>query len=103
MPELYLVARLTLKYGALPRFSELMATLRPALEQRGWTLVGSYHPTIGELTEVLNVWRVPDANAAIEARREALRDPTIAAVVTQFGALIQREAVSLMTKTPYSP
>jgi hypothetical protein len=40
---------LTLKYGSVPRFAEVMATIAPFLESHGWTLAGACSPIVGNL------------------------------------------------------
>ena len=102
MPESFLVARLTLKYGTLARFSEIMSAFVPAMEAQGWQLLGSYRSLIGDLTEVVNVWRVDDANASIQGRLDARKNPETAAVMAQLSEVVDGEVISLMEKTSFS-
>jgi hypothetical protein len=58
-----MIATLTIRWGQLERFSELMEKLVPSVETRGWKLLAAYHAVIGDLTKVIDVWEIPDANS----------------------------------------
>jgi NIPSNAP len=99
----FVLATMKVKYGQLPRLSEAMAKLVPIMEERGWRLLGAYSPVVGDLTQVVDLWELPDANAVGEGLFAALGHegyPEIAAVLSD---VVETEVLQVVAKTPYSP
>ena len=93
---LYVYANVKIKYGRLPAFNEAMATVKRVMEANGWRLVGALH-------EIHDVWEVADANVVPAAFAAAYQDPDFVQAATDLSKIIDREVLSLVTKTPYSP
>ena len=98
----YVYANVKVKYG-LPAFYEAMVTIKRVMEEHGWTLVGAWSTVIGDLHEVHDLWEVEDANTVPAAFAAAYADPEFVEAGTQIAAVAEREVLSLVTKTPYSP
>jgi hypothetical protein len=101
MPHVY--ANVKVKYGQLPAFNEAMVTVRRVMEANGWTLVGAWMTVIGDLHEVHDLWEVEDANAVPAGFAGAAEDPEFQQAVARIAEIADREVLSLVTKTPYSP
>ena len=99
----YVYANVKVKYGQLPAFFEAMVTIKRVMEEHGWTLVGAWSTVIGDLHEVHDLWEVEDANTVPAAFAAAYEDPEFVQAATQVAAVAEREVLSLVTKTPYSP
>ena len=99
----YVYANVKVKYGQLPAFYEAMVTIKRVMEENGWTLVGAWSTVIGDLHEVHDLWEVEDANTVPAAFAAAYEDPDFVQAATQLAAIADREVLSLVTKTPYSP
>lgn len=99
----YAYANIKVKYGQLPVFYEAMVTVRRVMEANGWRLVGAWGTLIGDLHEVHDVWEVADANAVPAAFAAAYEDPEFVAAVARIAEAADREVLSLVEKTPYSP
>ena len=99
----YVYANVKVKYGQLPAFYEAMVTVKRVMEEHGWKLVGAWSTLIGDLHEVHDLWEVDDANTVPAAFAAAYEDPEFVQAATQVAAVADREVLSLVTKTPYSP
>jgi antirestriction protein len=99
----YVYANVKVKYGQLAAFYDAMATIKRVMEEHGWTLVGAWSTLIGDLHEVHDLWEVHDANTVPSAFAAAYEDPDFVAASAQLSAIADREVLSLVTKTPYSP
>ena len=100
---LYAYANVKVKYGGLIAFNEAMVTVKRVMEQHGWKLVGGWTTLIGDLHEVHDLWEVADANTVPAAFAKAYDDPEFVAAATQIAGVTDREVLSLIDKTPYSP
>jgi hypothetical protein len=99
----YVYANVKVKYGQLPAFFEQMVTIRRVMEENGWKLVGAWSTLIGDIHEVHDLWEVEDANTVPSGFAAAFEDPEFAAASARLGTIADREVLSLVTKTPYSP
>jgi hypothetical protein len=99
----YVYANVKVKYGQLAAFYDAMTTIKRVMEEHGWTLVGAWSTLIGDLHEVHDLWEVQDANTVPAAFAAASEDPDFLAASAQLSAIADREVLSLVTKTPYSP
>ena len=99
----YVYANVKVKYGQLPAFYEAMVTIRRVMEENGWKLVGAWSTVIGDLHEVHDMWEVEDANTVPAAFAAAYEDPEFVQAAGQVAAVADRETLSLVMKTPYSP
>jgi hypothetical protein len=100
---LYVYANVKIKYGRLPAFNEAMATVKRVMEANGWTLVGGWMTLVGDLHEAHDIWEVADANVVPAAFAAAYQDPEFVEAAGALSEIIDREVISLVTKTPYSP
>jgi hypothetical protein len=100
---LYVYANVKLKYGQLPAFYEAMVTIKRVMEAHGWRLVGAWSTLIGDLHEVHDIWEVQDANGVPAAFASAYEDPEFVEAAAQIATVTDREVLTLLTKTPYSP
>ncbi len=99
----YVYANVKVKYGQLPAFYEAMVTIKRVMEEHGWTLVGAWSTVIGDLHEVHDLWEVPDANTVPAAFAAAYEDREFVEAAGRIAAAADREVLSLVIKTPYSP
>jgi hypothetical protein len=99
----YVYANVKVKYGQLPAFFEEMVTVKRIMEQHGWTLVGAWSTLIGDLHEVHDLWEVADANTVPNAFAAAYEDAAFVQALGQISTIADREVLSLVAKTPYSP
>jgi hypothetical protein len=99
----YVYANVKVKYGQLAAFYDSMTTIKRVMENHGWKLVGAWSTLIGDLHEVHDLWEVNDANTVPNAYAAAYEDPDFVAAAAQLSAIADREVLSLVTKTPYSP
>ena len=100
---LYVYANVKVKYGQLGAFNEAMVTVKRVMETHGWTLVGAWATLIGDLHEVHDLWEVPDADTVPSALAAASVDPDFMQAAEQLSRIADREVLSLLAKTPYSP
>jgi hypothetical protein len=100
---LYVYANVKIKYGQLAAFNDAMVTVKRVMEANGWTLVGAWTTLVGDLHEVHDIWAVEDANVVPAAFAAAYQDPDFVQAATDLSQIIDREVLSLVTKTPYSP
>ena len=99
----YVYANVKVKYGQLPAFYEAMVTVKRVMEENGWKLVGAWSTVIGDLHEVHDMWEVEDANTVPAAFAAAYEDPAFVQAAAEVAAAAERETLSLVMKTPYSP
>jgi NIPSNAP len=100
---LHVYANVKVKYGQLAAFNEAMVTVKRVMEQNGWKLIGAWTTVIGDLHEVHDLWEVEDANAVPAGFAGASQDPDFVQAVGEISKIAEREVLSLVTKTPYSP
>lgn len=100
---LYVYANVKIKYGQLAAFNEAMITVKRVMEANGWKLVGAWTTLVGDLHEVHDIWEVEDANVVPAAFAAASQDPDFVQAATDLSKIIDREVISLVAKTPYSP
>jgi hypothetical protein len=99
----YVYANVKVKYGQLYPFFEAMVTVRRVMEEHGWKMVGAWSTLIGDIHEVHDLWEVEDANTVPAALVAAYEDPDFVQASMQIATIADREVLSLVTKTPYSP
>ena len=102
-PMPYVYANVKVKYGQLPAFYEAMVTIKRVMEDNGWRLVGGWSTVIGDLHEVHDLWEVEDANTVPAGFAGAYEDPEFVEAAAQIAKVADREVLSLVMKTPYSP
>ena len=103
MASVYLYAKVQLKYGKMAEFNETMAVVVPLMEEKGWKLVGAWSPIFGDIHEVHDIWEVPDANAVPATLAQLAEDAGFAEHFAALSEQIDREVLSLVVKTPFSP
>ena len=99
----YVYANVKVKYGGLPAFNDAMVTVKRVMEQHGWKMVGAWTTLIGDLHEVHDLWEVASADAVPAAFAAAYEDPEFVQAAGRIAEVTDREVLSLVTKTPYSP
>ena len=99
----YLLATLKAKYGQIDRFSEVMKTLVPVMEAEGWKLVGAYQAIIGDLTQVVDLWELPDANAVGAGLAAAAASAGFDDIAAALAEVVEEEVLQVMVTTSYSP
>jgi hypothetical protein len=99
----YLHATLKIRPGMMPRFNDVLAEMKPALEHEGWRLVGAWMTTVGRLSEIVDIWELPDANAVADVLGAVSHDPRFPSWLAELSAVVDEEVLKLMIKAPYSP
>jgi NIPSNAP len=99
----YVYANVKVKYGQLPAFYEAMVTIKRVMEENGWKLLGAWSTVIGDLHEVHDLWEVEDANTVPNGFAGAYENPEFVQAAAQLSTIADREVLSLVGKTPYSP
>jgi hypothetical protein len=99
----YVYANVKVKYGQLPAFYEAMVTIKRVMEENGWKLLGAWSTLIGDLHEVHDLWEVEDANTVPNGFAGAYENPEFVQAAVQLSTIADREVLSLVAKTPYSP
>ena len=99
----YVYANVNVKYGQLPAFYEAMVTIKRVMEENGWKLVGAWSTLIGDIHEVHDLWEVEDANTVPNGFAAAFEDPEFVQASARLATIADREVLSLVTITPYSP
>jgi hypothetical protein len=99
----YVYANVKVKYGQLPAFFEAMVTIKRVMEANGWKLAGAWSTVIGDIHEVHDLWEVEDANTVPSGFAGAYEDAEFVQAAAQLATIADREVLSLVTKTPYSP
>jgi hypothetical protein len=100
---MYVLANVTVKYGQLAGFNEAMVTVKRVMEANGWKLLGAWSTVIGDIHEVHDLWEVEDANAVSAGLAGAYEQPEFVQAAVQLSAIVDRESLRLLAKTPYSP
>lgn len=100
---LYVYANVKVKYGRLAEFNDAMITVKRVMETNGWRLAGAWTTLVGDLHAVHDLWQIDDANAVAAAFAGAYEDPDFLQAVERLSTVAEREVLSLLTKTPYSP
>lgn len=100
---MYVLANVKVKYGQLAAFNEAMVTVKRVMEASGWTLLGAWNTVIGDIHEVHDLWEVGDANAVPDGLMAAYQQTDFVEAATQLAQLCDRETLTLLAKTPYSP
>lgn len=103
--SLYLIAHLKVKYGHLADAAEQLAKFPALFKPYGWALLASYHPVIGDFSEIIDIWEIPDANAVPNALAAAAegRIPGFSEIFGAFREHVESEVLSVCAKFPFSP
>ena len=101
---MFLIARITVRYGKMAEFSEGMALVAPIMRDYQWNLVYAFQTVIGNYSEVYDIWEVPDANAVGAGLAGVEKDPRFAEIAHLFDeSIIKSETLSVVEKTTFSP
>jgi hypothetical protein len=101
--SLYLIAKLKVKYGHVAEAGEILAKFVPIFEPLGWKLLGSFHPLIGDFSEITDIWEVADANVVPNALAAVAENPEFHKVFAEFREVVESEVLSVCAKFPFSP
>src|SRR5262249_44999367 len=96
----FLHATIKVHAGCLPRFNAVLAEMKPALEAEGWRLVGAWVTTVGRLSQVVDVWELPDANAVSDVLNVVRHNPKFPEWYEELNAIVDDEVLQLMVKLP---
>lgn len=103
MREVYVHATIKVRLGGYDRFCEVMAKQVPLLEQSGWELVGAWSTQVGTVCTVIDLWKLPDANAFFTGKAKWVSDPAFSEFRAMSADVMIDEVVTMVTKVPYSP
>jgi hypothetical protein len=92
----YLQASIKLYPGKLPDFVNLLNDLLPLLAKHGWKLMGSYASVVGRLNTAMDLWELPDPNAA----HAVLSDPEFQKHGARIAEIVEDEVLTVLTKLP---
>ena len=99
----YIRTKVSLKFGQIAGYSEMMTKLVPFMARHGWKLVFGLQPFIGDLAILTHIWEV-EKFADIERALNACKDDSEAhAILAPMPDLLHTEAMEIMVKTSYSP
>lgn len=103
--DLYLIARLRVKYGHVAEAAEQLAKFVPILKPYGWTLLGAFHPVIGDFSEITDIWAIPSADAVTRVLEAASTGeiPGFSEVFLALREHVESETLSVCTTLPFSP
>jgi hypothetical protein len=95
--------RLKLRYAVNDRWNETFAQMVEPLERHGWKLLGAYQTLIGEITEVIHIWSIEDANAVPAALFGASAESGFSSHFGTLAELVVEEHTQIMLPTSYCP
>lgn len=98
----FILTTIKIKYGSLSRLTEVMNEFLPYLREQGWTLLGAYHPVIGNFHKVTHVWELKDIGSLQWGLEGFDSRPKIVDVVKELAEFVEEEELQLVLKTPYS-
>lgn len=103
MPDHTTVLHVTMKIRPteVARFNAVMAEIVPALEERGWRLLGAWANLIGRLNTVVDVWAVDDANAVGSTLTALAGHPEFPRWFQTLNEVVLEETLQLMLPVPY--
>lgn len=99
----YFMARITLKYGTNKRWFAVMPKMKAEFEKQGWRMHLGLVNVVGEVTEVVHIWEVPDANNVWPALQAVRSSEALAEVGPELLEIMLDEKTQLKAKAPYSP
>lgn len=99
----FIHATLTIKYGSLPKLTEIMKDLISHSEDRGLRLLGAYYPVVGNFNKITHIWQVKDLESMDRALSGIATNPEIVKTISQLAECVEQEELQLVMKTPYSP
>jgi hypothetical protein len=100
-PSPCLHVTLEIRPGQMARFTAVMAEMVPAMEERGWKLLGAWSNLLGRLDTVVDVWEVEDANAVGSTLRAAAGHPDFPRWYEELSEVVLEETLQLMMPLPY--
>ena len=90
----YLFAHITLKPGTLEAFTEALGEVAPLFEKHGgWTLQGCYLQADGAEKTVIDVWKVPNADAVQTSLATAAEDPAFQRLLPRIQDCVESETL----------
>jgi hypothetical protein len=101
-PPVCLHVTIKVRSGRLEPFCALMADLRQALAPHGWCLVGAWGSTVGRVGEVVNVWRLPSADAVRAGFAALAQHPDWPRLEAAIAECVEDEVLKLMDALPYA-
>ena len=103
MSAVYLHATLKIRIGGYERFCESIAQQVPILESFGWKLIGAWTTVVGQVSTVVDIWEIPDANSFFDATGKWRNTPAFQAFRAVTSEVLEEEILTMVVKTPYSP
>ncbi len=87
--------------GQMSRFIKVMVEVVPAMEERGWRLLGAWSNLIGRLDTVVDLWAVDDANAVGSTLSALAEHPEFGRWSQTLDDVVMEETLQLMLPVPY--
>ncbi|MDM8010926.1 MAG: NIPSNAP family protein [Parasphingorhabdus sp.] len=91
-----------LKMGGAVGYSEMMGKLVPYMAKQGWELTLGLQPFVGDLTEMIHVWKVENFADIETALNACYSDPEAQEILAVMPDYLQNETFQIMVKTDYS-
>jgi hypothetical protein len=101
--SVYLHVTLHIRPGRLGRFVATLQAIRPIVEAQGWQLLGAWTTVVGRLNVVVDLWRLPDANAVPTAIGALLASAGWPELERELAECVEQETLQLMAPLPFSP
>src|SRR5581483_4977676 len=99
----YVKTKVELKFGQNAGFNEVLAKLVPFLAGHGWKLEYGLQALVGDLTEILHLWKVEKFEDIAKGLNAAFTDAKLGQDLARLPELMHKETMQIMVKTPYSP
>ncbi|MFP2926914.1 hypothetical protein ACLESO_17290 [Pyxidicoccus sp. 3LG] len=101
MSEVFVHATMTVRFGAEQLLNDSMGQLLPRVAKLGWKLDACYRFVTGPTRIILNVWKIPDANAFTLLPEQIAGDPELAAIMGKIHSCLEANELTLMTPHTY--
>ena len=98
-----IIATLNIRYGRHARFNEVFGKLLPLVQERGWKLRAGYQSIVGQLTKVVHVWEMQDANAAPAMMRSLAGDDRFPEIAAGLAEVVVDETLEFVVTAPDAP
>ena len=99
--SMYLFAHITLKPGTAQKFTEVLGEIAPLFEKHGgWKLQACYLQADGAENRIIDVWKIPNAEAVRTNLDAAPADPAFHRLRPRLQECVEHEVLQVMTKQP---
>jgi hypothetical protein len=101
MTPIYVHETKTVRRGADQLLNESMGQLVPRIAKYGWELAASYSFVTGPTRILLNIWKIPDANAFTLLPQQISEDPELVQIMRKIESCLEANALQLMAPHSY--